>query len=860
MGLSTSRPIKKYWILCVLACVFAPPALSTAEAVKSVRVGLYENAPKIYTDPDGEPAGLFITLIREIARKESWALEFVPCRWWSCLEQLEAGSLDLMPDVAFNDARSLRFDFHGVPVTHSWSVILKRADTPKEELTRLHQRRIAVLAGAVQGSALARMMAGRDLDFVPVKYPSFADAFAAVREGEADAVAANNIYAAYFAQRYNLRETPVVFDPATLYYATTKGDPKELLPRIDAWLETWRYDEDSMYYAALKQAMIPAQKPVVPPVYRYLVIGIGAMLLLFLAMSGVLRWQVRRRTTQLQETGQRLDHLLQSSPVVLYQLSVDDGQISTSWISENVERIYGFSATGFVSEDMWPRQLHPDDRDAVLNNAGALADKDHLVQEYRVLDARGVVRTVRDEMQFVPGNRGKRDEIVGSWNDLTVAREQAAQLRFLSHYDPLTRLPNRALLRERLSQAITRARQQRRSMAVLYMDIDRFKHINDSFGRPTGDRVLKATAERLVRLTGAGYLLARIGGDGFVLLIEDSAGPVRAEKLAREVITGFAEPITLSDRNVALTVSVGISLFPDDSADPDTLLQNAEAAMYEAKRAGRSSRCVYSSSLAVGMAERLSIETALRGAIRDNELVLHYQPQVELANGGLVGAEALVRWQHPQLGLLPPSRFIPVAEEMGIISDVGAWVLREACRQMMAWRTAGAEVPRVAVNLAAPEVDSETLLPLVRRVLDETGLDGTSLEVEITESIIMSEPERSARALEGLRAMGIRVAIDDFGTGYSSLSYLKHLPIDRLKIDRSFVSDVVDGVNSRAVSRAIIGLARSLELETIAEGIEETAQLDFLRREGCAMGQGFLFSAAVPAEELAGVVQKMSPG
>lgn len=275
--------------------------------------------------------------------------------------------------------------------------------------------------------------------------------------------------------------------------------------------------------------------------------------------------------------------------------------------------------------------------------------------------------------------------------------------------------------------------------------------------------------------------------------------------------------------------------------------------MYEAKRAGRNSHCVYSSALSIGAAERLSIESALRSAVAKGELMLYYQSQVALGSGCAVGVEALVRWQHPELGILPPGRFIPVGEEMGIIGEIGAWVLEDACRQMVAWRARGLEVPRVAVNLSAPQVDSETLIPLVSRVLERTGLEASRLELEVTESIIMREPDKSAAALSGLREMGIRIAIDDFGTGYSSLNYLKHLPIDRLKIDRSFVRDTHTDHNSRAISRAIIGLARSLELETVAEGIEDERQLDFLRAEGCPVGQGYLFSRPVSGAELAGV-------
>ncbi len=831
-----------------------------AAAGEAVRVGIYENAPKVYTDEAGEPAGLFVELIGEIADREGRDLEFVSCDWRVCLERLEAADIDLMPDVAFTGARARRFDFHQVPVAQSWSVILKRSDTPVNALADLDSRRIAILDGGVQERALARMMAGLGKSYTAMEYPNYDAAFAAVRDGEADAVAANNFYAAAFARAYGLRETPVVFNPATLFFAAPRGDPAEVLPAIDAALEAWRYDEDSIYYAALKRAMIPAQEPVVPPLLRQVLYAVGAVVVMLLGLSLLLRWQVRRRTAALHESTRRLDHLLRSSPVVLYQLWSNSGEIATRWVSDNMERLFGFTAARFVAENRWPRQLHAEDRDAVLSNISVLSEKGHLVQEYRILDAQGRTRVVRDEMQYLPGGPGEPDEIVGSWNDLTESRAQAERLSFLAHYDPLTRLPNSALLRERLTQAIYQARREGRSLAVLLIDIDRFKHINDSLGRGAGDAVLREVAERLRRVVRGGENLARIGGDGFVVLMDGEGGRYRADALARSIVESFVDPIWVGRTDLTLTLSVGISLFPGDAGDVDTLLQHAESAMYEAKRTGRNLHQVYSSSLSAGVAERLSIETALRAAVANSELILEYQPQVGLTSRQPVGVEALVRWRHPELGLVTPDRFIPVAEEMGIIGEIGAWVLEEACRMMVAWRAQGLDVPRLAVNLSAPQVDGDTLIPLVHRVLDKTGLDASSLELEVTESIIMREPAKSTAALSGLRELGVRFAVDDFGTGYSSLNYLKHLPIDRLKIDRTFVRDTDTDASSRAISCAIIGLARSLDLETVAEGIEDERQLDFLVAEGCPVGQGFLFSRPVPEDRLTDVWRELAKG
>ena len=836
-------------ITASLVCKYSAGAI-TSDNQKIVRVGVYQNAPKIYLDKHGAPAGLFITLISAMASEEHWQLQFVNCKWQQCLGRLAHGDIDLMPDVAFSDQRNQLFDFHQIPVTHSWSVILTPANQQVFTLQALDHSRIALLSGAIQSRPLSAMMTSHHLHYTVVPYPSYAAAYAAVRDGQVNAVVSNSFYADMHAQKYGLHETPIVFNPAALYFAVTKGDPLQLLPLIDSHLRKWRYDEHSVYYAALKAAMVPLQETVIPPFWRSFLTGAIVLAGLLLSVSGVLRWQVRRKTSQLRKVAHRLDHMLHSSPVILYQLAMNNGQIGTRWVSDNLERLFGFRPDEFVDENMWLRQVHPDDRDNVLQNLSEMPKLEHLVQEYRILDRHGNTRYVRDEMRFIHGMPGKPDEIVGSWNDLTESRAQAARVSFLTHYDPLTRLPNRAQLLDRLTHAIYQARREKRIIALLYTDIDRFKHINESLGPAGGDSVLRVVADRLEQLLHPGDVLARVGGNGFVMLLQTQASQPEAMGMAKAITRSFIEPISLQGQEVVLTLSVGISLFPADGEDAVTLLQHAEAAMYEAKTAGRNLHRLYCTTTNSHVEDRLAFETALRAAISRNELLLHYQPQVDLHTGTLVGVEALVRWQHPKLGLVSPGKFIPIAEEMGIIGEIGAWVLEAACRQLTQWQRMGLEVPRVAVNLSTQQVDDETLVPLVREILSSVGVDPRSLELEVTESMIMREPEKATAAFTAFRNMGIQLAIDDFGTGYSSLNYLKHLPIDRLKIDQSFVRDIGSHASSEVISRAIISLARSLELETVAEGIETPHQLEFLRKEGCMVGQGYFISKPIGPEYL----------
>lgn len=434
--------------------------------------------------------------------------------------------------------------------------------------------------------------------------------------------------------------------------------------------------------------------------------------------------------------------------------------------------------------------------------------------------------------------------------NVTQRKQAEEKLDFLSHYDALTHLPNRDLLRDRLEHAILRVRREGRKLALLMLDLDRFKMINESLGHSVGDAMLKAVAARMVNQMRGGDTLSRVGGDEFILLLEDDVSSHSASLVAMKWLQQIVQPIQVGETELSISACIGISLYPDDGDNANDLLSHADAALYKAKSQGLNNFQFYEQEMTAGAFEHLVMENALRGAVSRYELRVHYQPQIDFGSGKLCGVEALVRWQHPELGLVSPARFIPLAEEAGIIGMIGEWVLREACRQMRAWDDEGLHVPCVAVNLSVQQLERETLLPLVADVLASSGLEGSRLELEVTESMIMGESGQTLSVMQDLRELGVKLAIADFGTGYSSLSYLKRLPVHRLKIDQSFVRDIGRDSNGEAIVRAIIALGRSLGLETVAEGVEEAAQAEFLCAEACDVGQGYLYSRPVTPDEI----------
>jgi len=454
------------------------------------------------------------------------------------------------------------------------------------------------------------------------------------------------------------------------------------------------------------------------------------------------------------------------------------------------------------------------------------------------------IHAVRDE-------DGHVTRYVGVYSDINRHAEVQRRLHHLAYYDSLTGLPNRGLFGDRLGLALAQARREKGKVGVMFMDLDRFKNINDTLGHAVGDRLLKIVAERLKSTLREGDTIARIGGDEFTAILTGMHSPEDAVNVCEKTLKELGRPVVLDGRSFGVTCSIGLSLFPDDGEDRNTLMKKADIAMYRAKDLGRNTYQLYALEMSARIHQRMDLESDLREGLENGDLYMLYQPQAEVGSGRLVGVEALARWRHPRLGDIPPATFIPIAEETGLIGRLGEWGLRTACREAQAWAKAGGRPLRVAVNLSGCQLRQKGLSDLVEEVVVEAGLRPDCLALELTESVLMEHSEANVATLRALIAMGVQIAIDDFGTGYSSLSHLKRFSIDTLKIDRSFVKDIPEDANDRALAKMIIAMAHASKIKVIAEGVERSEQLRFLRDEGCDEFQGFLFSEPVPAEQIA---------
>lgn len=541
--------------------------------------------------------------------------------------------------------------------------------------------------------------------------------------------------------------------------------------------------------------------------------------------------------------------------------SIGDAVICTDvagtvdYLNVAAEYITGWSAAQAIGQPISDifKIISADTRLPIRNTVELVLQKDEpmgLPKNTLLIRQDGSEAAIEDSASPIHDLTGKLAGAVIVFHDVSATKAMAVKMTHLAHHDFLTNLPNRVLLNDRIAQAISIAKRNDTKLAVMFLDLDNFKHINDSLGHATGDQLLKSVTNRLLDCVRDSDTVSRQGGDEFVILLAESKEENNASLTAEKIIEAMTKPHLLAKRQLHITTSIGVSVYPNDGMDAGTLIKNADTAMYHAKDNGRNNYQFFRSHMNTRAVERQFIESSLRQAIDGNEFVLYYQPKISLRTGVVTGSEALLRWAHPKWGMVQPGRFLQIAEDSGLIVNIGRWALREACRQAKQWHDSGIEQATIAVNISAIEFRHPSFFECVQTILEETGLDPKMLELEITEGVLMRDVDSSTEILTRLKNLGVQLAVDDFGTGFSSLSYLQQFPIDVLKIDRSFVGEIKSISDDGYIVSAVIGMGNSLKLRVVAEGIENEIQLAFLQLRDCEEGQGFLFSQPVPATEL----------
>lgn len=834
------------WLVWLWLCTLPVSALAEHAIAPTpvVRVGVYTNMPKILMGQDGQPSGILGDVLVAIAKLEHWQLVAVPCEWQACLNALQNGQIDLLPDVAFTEQRAEVFDFHTTPALLSWSQIYKRKGVSIRAIPDLKDQRIAVVSGSIQASFLATMLSSFGITAQLVPVDSFEQGFERVAHGKLDAVAANRFFGDLHAPSYQLEATAIVFQPAQLFYATAKGKHPELLTAIDRHLDQWQLQSDSPSGQALRRWLQKSIPSVIPPMMWW---GLAVLLGLLGLVSLVNLWlrrQVTLKTQHLQASETRLNIILNSVDAFIY---IKDRQLRYQYANSKVCELFG-------------RPL-----DQVMNQTDEVFFDAATAAKLRINDLRVIERGERVEEEEV--NRSSdglvehsyvsvklplRDAeghiyaLCGISTDITKRKQAEEVIHQLAFYDPLTGLPNRRLLQDRVQQLLMTLARTPQGAALMFIDVDNFKDINDTLGHDMGDALLRQITQRMSECIRAQDTLARQGGDEFVVMLVDlSVQPdmaaSEAQRVAQKILARLNVPYTLGNLQHQASVSIGVALVDAENPSREELFKQADLAMYQAKAAGRNALRFFNPSMQAKVMARTTLEADLRWALEHDEFVLYYQPQVN-AQGQTLGFEALVRWQHPMRGLVPPGEFIATAESCGLIVPLGRWILHTACQQLVAWASqAPQDQWTIAVNVSAQQFRQTDFVAQVQKVLQKTGAHPARLELELTESQLVDDIPSVIDKMGALRDLGVRLSLDDFGTGYSSLAMLKRLPLNQLKIDQAFVRDMLKDPQDAAIIRAIVTMGESLSLDVIAEGVELTAQRDALLSLGCRYYQGYLF-------------------
>jgi len=722
-------------LLLLTVLLFHAAAGAATTPHRTVVVGVYQNEPKIFLDAARRPSGFFAELLDAAAAAEGWKLEYRPCSWDGCLQMLEEGEIDIMPDVAYTPERTKRFDFGEESLFSSWSVLYRREGSAIDSIFDLERKRIAVLKGSIQAAAIKERIA--QFGIAPVHYvsvDSFADAFGLLALDKVDCVLTNRFYGAAHYREYGAEATNILIMPSVVKFAfaPAHGDLRDALDRR---LRAYKNDPGSVFYAARARWLDAEPKKSLPTWIFWILAGSLLLALLVAALIALLRRLVAERSRELVKTS--------------------------------------------------------------------------------------------EEMQY------------------------------LADHDELTALPNRMLFKDRLNHAVAFARRSGRPLAVVFFNIDNFKEVNDALDHEAGDTLLRLVADLLTRELRDYDTVARFGGDEFVAIADADERLVPA--LAR-IGTLLKEPFTVSGQHLYVTLSMGIARFPEDGDEAAVLLKNANTALHRAKSEGKGQFYFYTGGMTEQAHERMQTAARLRAALEEGNFEVYYQPKIDAATFALTGAEALLRWNDPQLGAVSPELFIPLAEEHGLIDRLGAFVLERAMGQFATWRGDGLEPGVLAVNVSMMQLRGAHFTGMLETLLERYGFASEALEIELTESQLMHDPHSAIEMLQAISAMGVGIAVDDFGTGYSSLSYLKRLPISVLKIDRSFIRDIPGDPGDVAITRAIIALAGSLGLITVAEGVETPEQELFLKQNGCDRLQGYYYYRPMDAPAMHTLLLERSRG
>ncbi|GAA4365430.1 EAL domain-containing protein [Kangiella marina] len=815
------------------------------------------NAPPVMViDENDNNAGFMVELLEQIALEESWDIEWVRLDWPAVIPKTLNHEIDLIPFIAYSEERAEYLDYNEEGILTGWGQVFIHKDEPiPQNIISLSGHNIAIIKNEIYGIKLRNLCNLFDIKCNFTEVDTYRDAFKKIEDKLVTAAVTSSLVS-YSHDNDFVKITPIVFEPRKVLFATAKNTNADLLQTIDHYTKLWRFDANSTYYQLRDKYLkgVIEQETAFPSWLLYSLLILTGLLLASALIAILLKKQVKRQTQALEDQSDKIRQIINLVPHMVFASNAKGKLILANRYAADFFGIEMSNIEGYEQSDLIRRL--PNSANLFEDESLLLRKDAHAIQkEIETYNYNGQKATLKiSKVPFI-SRYSRMPSVVTVGVDITEAKEYERQIQHMAQHDSLTELPNRMLLNDRIHQSLALTKRYGHCGAVLFIDLDYFKNINDSLGHMAGDHLLKDVAGRLKDIVRDGDTVSRLGGDEFIVQLNHLSGDSdRAEKsackIAEKINFTLAQEYTVKGNKLFSTASIGVVIYPRDADSEEAIIQRADTAMYYAKSMGRNRYAVFKKAMEKAVVRKHILEKELRKALAEARFILRYQPQLTSDDNNFIGAEALLRWSHPTEGIISPSEFIPIAEENHLIIPIGEWVLKQVCHQIKYWLEKYGYSPFITVNLSAIQIRNSDLVSYIKNLLEQTKIPPNLLEFEVTETVLLHEARISIDVLNELKKLGVRLSIDDFGTGYSSLNYLKKLPLDKLKIDRSFVKDIPGDPDSETIIRTVISMSIDMGLEVIAEGVETKEQLQYLLKERCHLFQGFYFDPPISLEQL----------